>query len=249
MPAARQRQGINGDAVEIAVIDLPHISNFTDLDAFRGESDVRLRIVRSPADLRSPTPCSFPAARTRWPTWAISAAAGWPADRPAGPRRAAPRWSASAADSRCWAAKSATRWPWNRPPGTAAGLGLLETVTVMAAEKTLARTTAAMQPRAWRSSATKSTTGRRTLATALPLFRRQATAGWSAAAAPTAASGAPICTGSFDADPFRRWFIDRLRVRRGLTPLGRVIAPYDIEPALDRLADAVRRSLDMKRLR
>ena len=52
--------------------------------------------------------------------------------------------------------------------------------------------------------------------------------------------------GVFDADPFRRWFIDRLRVRRGLAPLGRVIARYDIEPALDRLADVVRHSLDME---
>ena len=43
-------------AVEIAVIDLPHISNFTDFDAFRSESDVRLRIVRTAADLNGPMP-------------------------------------------------------------------------------------------------------------------------------------------------------------------------------------------------
>ena len=44
-------------AVEIAVIDLPHISNFTDFDAFAAERDVRLRIVRSAgrSELR-PTP-------------------------------------------------------------------------------------------------------------------------------------------------------------------------------------------------
>ena len=46
--------------------------------------------------------------------------------------------------------------------------------------------------------------------------------------------------GVFDADAFRRWFIDHLRVRRGLTPVGEVVARYDIEPALDRLARAVR---------
>ena len=53
----------NGDTVEIAVIDLPHISNFTDLDAFRGESDVRLRIVRTPADLRSPDAVLIPGSK------------------------------------------------------------------------------------------------------------------------------------------------------------------------------------------
>ncbi len=56
-------QGINGDAVEIAVIDLPHISNFTDLDAFRGESDVRLQIVRTPADLRQPDAVLIPGSK------------------------------------------------------------------------------------------------------------------------------------------------------------------------------------------
>jgi cobyric acid synthase len=51
--------------------------------------------------------------------------------------------------------------------------------------------------------------------------------------------------GVFDADEFRRWFIDRLRVQRGLAAVGRVMATYDIEPALERLAGIVRRSLQM----
>jgi cobyric acid synthase len=51
--------------------------------------------------------------------------------------------------------------------------------------------------------------------------------------------------GIFDADEFRRWFIDRLRKRRGLEPLGRVCAPYDLEPALDRLAETVRNNIRM----
>ncbi len=54
--------------------------------------------------------------------------------------------------------------------------------------------------------------------------------------------------GIFDADAFRRWFVDRLRARRGWPPMGAVSARYDIEPALDRLAQAVRESLDMERI-
>lgn len=49
--------------------------------------------------------------------------------------------------------------------------------------------------------------------------------------------------GIFDADDFRRWFIDRLREQRGLPPLGQIQAVYDLEPAFDRLADVVRQSL------
>ena len=54
--------------------------------------------------------------------------------------------------------------------------------------------------------------------------------------------------GIFDSDEFRRWFIDRLRVRKGLSPGGRVLLTYDLEPALDRLAEVVRTSLDISRI-
>lgn len=43
-----------GDRLDIAVIDTPRISNFTDIDAFKGEPDVRLRIVRSTEELGRP---------------------------------------------------------------------------------------------------------------------------------------------------------------------------------------------------
>lgn len=47
--------------------------------------------------------------------------------------------------------------------------------------------------------------------------------------------------GIFNADEFRWWFIDRLRVRRNLSAIGKVCVVYDLEPALDRLAAVVRR--------
>ena len=52
--------------------------------------------------------------------------------------------------------------------------------------------------------------------------------------------------GLFDNDAFRWWFIDRLRSRRDLAVLGDVRVKYDLEPALDRLADIVRANLDVK---
>ena len=54
--------------------------------------------------------------------------------------------------------------------------------------------------------------------------------------------------GVFDDDAFRRWFIDGLRRRRSLAPLGKIRAVYDLEPAFDRLAEIVRRSLDMEKI-
>ena len=54
--------------------------------------------------------------------------------------------------------------------------------------------------------------------------------------------------GIFDADEFRRWFIDRLLVRKGLAPKCRICAVYDLEPAFDRLAEAVRASIRMEEI-
>jgi len=51
--------------------------------------------------------------------------------------------------------------------------------------------------------------------------------------------------GIFDADPFRHWFIDRLRKRQGLAAWPTARPVYDLEPALDRLADQLRAGLNM----
>jgi cobyric acid synthase len=54
--------------------------------------------------------------------------------------------------------------------------------------------------------------------------------------------------GIFDSDDFRRWFIDSLRERSGLKPVGEIIAPYNLEIAFDRLAACVRENVDMDTL-
>jgi cobyric acid synthase len=53
--------------------------------------------------------------------------------------------------------------------------------------------------------------------------------------------------GIFDQDEFRRWFIDQSRAPR-LKPIGRVLAHYDLEPALDRLAATLREALPIEEL-
>jgi adenosylcobyric acid synthase len=54
--------------------------------------------------------------------------------------------------------------------------------------------------------------------------------------------------GIFDSDEFRRWFIDKLRTRKGLQPVGRIVAPYDLEASFDQLADVVRQAIDIQQL-
>lgn len=51
--------------------------------------------------------------------------------------------------------------------------------------------------------------------------------------------------GIFDDDEFRRAFIDHVRADLGLSTQGRVVAHYDIDKALDALADHVRNNVDL----
>ncbi len=54
--------------------------------------------------------------------------------------------------------------------------------------------------------------------------------------------------GVFDDDRFRRTWLDEVRARKGLAPLGGVTARYGTEEALNRLAAHVRSRIDMKNL-
>ena len=54
--------------------------------------------------------------------------------------------------------------------------------------------------------------------------------------------------GVFDDDRFRRSWLDRLRTAKGWTPKGGVTARYGVEEALNRLADHVRSRVDIERL-
>ncbi|MDD5727425.1 MAG: cobyric acid synthase [Victivallales bacterium] len=54
--------------------------------------------------------------------------------------------------------------------------------------------------------------------------------------------------GVFDEDVFRRKFIDMIRVERGLKPLEKIQISYDIDAALDRLADLVRENVAMDKI-
>jgi cobyric acid synthase len=54
--------------------------------------------------------------------------------------------------------------------------------------------------------------------------------------------------GVFDSDEFRRSWLNNLRRRKGLKPLFGTGAVFDLEPALDRLADIIRENTDIKQI-
>ena len=233
------------EAVAIAVVDLPHISNFTDFDALRIEEDVKLRIVRPGDELGEPDAVILPGSKNVLHDL-----------RYLRERGIAERLLSLARGGRteivgiCGGLQLLGREI--RDPGgiefgigSAEGLGLLSAVTTLASEKTLTRAEGVHGPSGCRVAGYEIHHGRTTAEGNAVILRRT-----DGEAIAFAADGHLVwgtyLHGIFDADEFRRWFVDRLRARRGWSPRGAVSARYDIEPALDRLAQAVRESLDME---
>ncbi len=237
-----------GEHVDIAVIDLAHISNFTDFDPFRIEPDVRLRVVRNPAELGTPDALILPGSKNVIGDLAELEASGM-ADRIRG-LAAAGRTEIIGICGGLQILGTQITDPLGIESASGRslhGLGLLAVRTELAREKTLRRVSARHADSGCEVQGYEIHHGLTGGDTIAPLIRRE-----DGTAIGFAAEGGRLwgtyLHGVFDADGFRRWFIDRLRVRRGLTPLGRIAAVYDLEPAFDRLAAVVRRSLDMDKI-
>jgi len=130
--------------------------------------------------------------------------------------------------------------------GVEAGLGLLALATELAAEKTLAVTRGVHVPSGRPVAGYEIHHGQtRTTGAAEVLFTRQTDGAPLGHGHPDLPVWGSYLHGIFDADGFRRLWLDGLRARRGL-PLVATPTPYDLDPALDRLADVLERHLDLR---
>ncbi|MGV8057534.1 MAG: cobyric acid synthase [Smithellaceae bacterium] len=235
----------SGDHVVVAVIDLPHISNFTDFDALHIEPDVCLRIVRNPADLGEPDAVILPGSKNVMGDLAFLKDTGMDQRILA---LAAGRKTeiigicggfqmlGSQIDDPC-GIESAEK-------STLSALGLLSVATHLSPDKTLRRVQAKHLLSGLKLSGYEIHHGLTAGNNLLPLAQGAdgKTIGFG-----TDDGGVwgTYLHGVFDADEFRRWFIDRLRVKRGLRAVGKICAVYDLEPAFERLAAVVRESIDL----
>ncbi len=244
-PAAADRQV----GVVIAVVDLPHISNFTDFDAFRIEPDVSLTIARTPRDLQGADAVIIPGSK--------SVIADLYRLRESGMADQIVKMAAGAqaevvglcAGFQMLGKDIIDPNRLESDTERCTGLGLLPLHTQLASQKKLKLVTAHHKPSGMNVKGYEIHHGRTDAGEDMSLFNPVADNHGERTSLGAASSDGRIwgtyIHGTFDSDRFRRWFIDRLRRRRGMEPLGGVTAVYDIEPALDRLADIVRDSVDM----
>lgn len=235
-------------ALDIAILDLAHISNFTDFDALAVEPDVAVRVVRRAEDLRTPDAVILPGSkntiadladlRRRGLAAAVTALAATGKVEIVGVCAGLQMLGTSVGDPH----------GLETDKGGAAGLGLLPIATELAPEKTLLRSEARDTPTGQGLRGYEIHHG----VTVINGDCEIAATRSDGAAIGYAARGGMVwgsyLHGLFDADGFRRAWLDGLRARKGLPPVG-AITPYDLEPALERLAAIVRQSLDMNKIR
>ncbi|MDO9043510.1 MAG: cobyric acid synthase [Desulfocapsaceae bacterium] len=233
------------DHVEIALISLPHISNFTDIEPLAAEPDVYLRVVERAEDLGNPQAIILPGSKNVIHDLAALASYGLAA---AIQRQAAAGCEIIGVCGGYQMLGNLIEDPLaiESDQGAIAGLGLLPMTTVLAADKKLTRQHGVHTESGQPVHGYEIHHGR-TQSDLPPTLAFTDGSGCGASNASGQIWGSYL-HGIFDSDPFRRWFINRLRQRKGLSTLSGIPASYDLEPAFDRLAATVRESVDMSRI-
>jgi cobyric acid synthase CobQ/L-threonine-O-3-phosphate decarboxylase len=238
----------SGDVLDIALIDLPHISNFTDFDALRIEEDLHLRKVTDPRELGSPDALILPGSKNVINDLGFLNDTGFAVAI----QRLAEQGTTEIVGI-CGGYQLLGK-RISDPHGVESarldvdGLGVLDLNTELAAQKTTTSCKAIHLLSGENLHGYEIHHGISRGAAVKPLIERLDGEVLGHVATNSELVWGTYLHGLFDADAFRRWFLDRLRVRRGWQPLEGNAAIYDLEPALDRLADHVRVHLDMEQI-
>ncbi|MDA3972146.1 MAG: cobyric acid synthase [Desulfobulbaceae bacterium] len=239
-----QAQGA-GAEIDLVLIDLPHISNFTDFEPFIAEPDGNIRLVRTPAELGRPSAILLPGSKNVIADAHFLQDSGLAQEIVQGAEGGVPI-VGICGGFQLMGKAIADPHHIESNGESVQGLSLLDFTTVLAEEKTLTLKSGTHVESGCTIRGYEIHHGV-TSGCGEPVL--QFSSGESAGVrSPDGQIWGSYVHGIFDSDTFRRWFIDALRRKQGLAPLGQVQASYDLEPAFERLADAVREQLDMDQI-
>ncbi len=243
-PAAVQPQSCADDYVEICLIDLPHISNFTDFEPLLAEPDVYFRVIKEAGELKSADAVLLPGSKNVLQDLQYLRQNGL-----------AERLQELAAHGCeiigiCGGFQMLGQKitdPHHIEAGTSQpGLQILPISTELAPNKTLQRQELTHLKSGLSVNGYEIHHGQ-TKSEAEVVFKSGNATDVDLGAAKNNIWGSYL-HGIFDNDLFRHWFIEDLRQKRGLTPYSSNRPIYDLEPAFDRLAESVRQALDMDKI-
>jgi adenosylcobyric acid synthase len=246
-----QLRGSQGKAkpgvLSIVAIDLPHISNFTDLDPLRMEPDVDLQVVRTREDaerISSPDVIIIPGSKNVIGDLYRIDAAGL-----TGYIRRCTEEKGTEIVGICGGFQMLGRViedPHKLESVTARidGIGLLDIETVLEEQKILRQTESIHTESGHSVKGYEIHHGKTTTGSCTPILTKKNGEITGIAHAKLPVWGTYL-HGIFDSDVFRHWFLESIRKKKGLPALKRRHL-YDLEAAFDTLADAVRGSVDVE---
>ena len=235
----------DGEGVEIVVISLPHISNFTDIEPFLAEPDVSIRIVERADQINTPHAIILPGSKNVIHDLLFLERQGFIA------KLAECRDKGCEIVGICGGYQMLGRvikdpYSIESTDGEVDGLGYLPMETVIEQDKQLTRKTGVHHISGKKVFGYEIHHGISSIPVdPLLTFSDGTECGLSVQNGKIWGS---YLHGIFDSDEFRRWFLDRLRTAAGLQPIGKILSPYDLESAFDRLAVQVRQGVDMNAL-
>ena len=249
------------EQLDVALIDLPHISNITDLDALRAEPGLRLRAVRRAADLGAPHLLILPGSRNSMEDMRHLQSSGLAEALRAHALGCIER-RQGAVVGICGGLQllgeriddplrlESSHGSGDKAKSSAGALGLLPLTTELAASKTLRRAKGtaltALAGASLPVAGYEIHHGRSTSSGAEVIMRDAAgeALGWGRLDQQGSARvWGTYLHGVFDGDSFRHALLGQLRREAGLAPVQG--ACWDLGPELDRVADVVGASLDM----
>jgi adenosylcobyric acid synthase len=230
----------SGD-IEIAVIDLPHISNFTDFDALGLEPDVAVRIIRPGDALGKPDLVILPGSKSV-ATDLTRLSDTQRVDDIIDFHRHGGHIVGICGGFQMLGEVIRDPHGIESDHGDIPGLSLLPCHTSLEEEKTLQRTQAVEVKSGEAVHGYEIHHGKTDIGSTIPwITNGNDIVGVSSQDGRVRGT---YLHGLFDADKFRRHLINELRETKGLPPISN-ITPYDLDDAIDRLANHVRERLNM----
>ncbi|MGV8058798.1 MAG: cobyric acid synthase [Smithellaceae bacterium] len=245
-----KRPALRNKVIDIAVISLPHISNFTDFDALENEPDVRLRYVSAEDDLGRPDVIIIPGTKsTVFDLNYIKKSGMETKIRGALENNPLLNLVGLCGGYQMLGERILDRNATESAKKKTSGLEFLPLVTSFEKEKILSQIKAEEISSGIVVTGYEIHHGRtRLLNRCRPVFvinERQGrkTQDFDGASSADGKIWGTYMHGVFDTDNFRRNFLNKIRTEKGLQPL--VSTAFNLDKEFDKLADLVRENIDM----